>query len=109
MSKKIANICPNCGDDRTGKGSLILRTGRVFCSERCFVEWRDRNDILICESCGNDLDGTVCAYCAALAILLNDLRTAVSRFTERCGELVIGARFYRADARYADIDIDLGG
>ena len=31
--------CPACGDDRTGKGSLIYK-GMVFCNDPCFIRWR---------------------------------------------------------------------
>lgn len=31
--------CPACGDDRTGKGSLIYGE-RVFCNVACFEAWR---------------------------------------------------------------------
>ena len=37
----IANKCPNCQDNRTGKGSLIYM-GRAFCDESCFEQWRDK-------------------------------------------------------------------
>lgn len=34
------NLCPNCGDDRTGKGSLIIaNTTETFCNEACYREW----------------------------------------------------------------------
>jgi hypothetical protein len=33
-------ICPHCGDDRTGKGSLIVR-GQCFCSEDHYEQWHD--------------------------------------------------------------------
>lgn len=31
--------CPACGDDRTGKGSLLYKK-RVFCNEVCFEQWQ---------------------------------------------------------------------
>lgn len=31
--------CPACGDDRTGKGSLIYK-GMVFCNDPCFIRWK---------------------------------------------------------------------
>jgi hypothetical protein len=30
-------LCPNCGDDRTGKGSLIA-DGKSYCNENCYKE-----------------------------------------------------------------------
>lgn len=34
------NHCPNCGDDRTGKASLIQAGNpNSFCSETCFEQW----------------------------------------------------------------------
>ena len=32
------DICPNCGDNRIGKGSFIF-DGQAFCSEDHFNEW----------------------------------------------------------------------
>jgi NTP pyrophosphatase (non-canonical NTP hydrolase) len=36
------NRCPACGDDRTGKGSLIsaVNGGQAFCGERCYERWQ---------------------------------------------------------------------
>ncbi|MCC6603065.1 MAG: hypothetical protein IT327_07640 [Anaerolineae bacterium] len=31
--------CAACGDDRTGKGSLIYK-GMVFCNDPCFIRWK---------------------------------------------------------------------
>jgi Lon protease-like protein len=31
--------CAACGDDRTGKGSLIYK-GMVFCNDPCFINWK---------------------------------------------------------------------
>ena len=36
--KSHIQACPNCGDNRTGKGSLIFR-GKVFCNENCYEDW----------------------------------------------------------------------
>lgn len=36
---ELADICPNCGADRTGKGSLLFE-GRSFCDESCCSQWR---------------------------------------------------------------------
>jgi len=34
------DICPNCGDNRTGKGSLIVGdTHQQFCNDNCYNEW----------------------------------------------------------------------
>lgn len=35
----MSDFCPNCGDDRTGKGSL-LTPGKAFCNELCVMEWQ---------------------------------------------------------------------
>lgn len=35
---KLLNTCSYCGDDRTGKGSLIA-DGRVFCNDDHYEEW----------------------------------------------------------------------
>lgn len=36
------NRCPACGDDRTGKGSLIsaVNGGQAFCNELCYERWQ---------------------------------------------------------------------
>lgn len=36
------NRCPACGDDRTGKGSLIsaVNGGQAFCNELCYEQWQ---------------------------------------------------------------------
>lgn len=34
------SICPNCGDNRTGKGSLVFGDNhQQFCNDDCFEEW----------------------------------------------------------------------
>lgn len=33
------NQCPACGDNRTGKGSLIYKS-MVFCNDPCFIKWK---------------------------------------------------------------------
>jgi len=37
----ISNTCPNCREDRRGKGSLVYM-GRAFCNESCFGKWKDQ-------------------------------------------------------------------